>query len=70
MSIHGDFSFKNSVQSGLKMSMSQEVEKTNGIVPLLHNFQPNLKSLQKAIRHRIGSATKGELRCQSAKVRY
>ena len=52
------------------MSLSQEGEKTNGIVPLLLNFRPNLKSLQKATRHRIGSATKEEPRCQSAKVRY
>ena len=65
-----DFSFTNSIQSEFKMSLSEEGEKTNGIVPLLLNFRPNLMSLQKATRHRIGSATKGELRCQSAKVRY
>ena len=52
------------------MSLSQEGEKAIEMAKVLLNFRPNFESLQKATRHRIGSAARGEPRCQSAKVGY
>ena len=52
------------------MPLSQESEKATGMAKVLLNFRPNLESLQKATRHRIGSGARGEPRCQSAKVGY